>query len=1846
MKRWLRRIAKSLVVLLVLTLLIPLMIIAALQHDQVRSLTVNRILTDVNEELDGSVEIGSLQGSLLGHAQVHNLRILDARGNLAAQVDRADIDFRFLPLLSRTIVIDEIAVDGATVVVRSYGDHLMNWGLISAPEPEPEVVEIELEWQINLEDISIRDGSLLYMDETLEITEEQASLDQWRRQRIRELDAITRSTSLRQHWDRGFAAEHTAPLAGPRAPAGLWFDDLEFDGRFRMANDDMEAQVSRLRARTHGDIFPHDLDTALDDLSFAMGRTAMAAEVSAFELGDWLTADEFRYGMVMPPPTSASGAAADAPPDDDTFDQIVIDMGRWTVANAPLQWAMPNLRTAEPLILRGDLALDPDTLYVSATLELDGKAEPIAVALRLDDYAQDDPLYEATLGVDDFDLHAWLIEPQTPAVRTSLSAYARGEGFDPDTLRASLRLRLDDTWIDDTYEAELTYASIDISEGIIDAPRITSLTPYLDFFASLRFDPGGELTLVARTTTDDEQAARAAALSELPPARAELELDLDARFDPDFDELTEAIVAMDITAAWDFADFEAGDIRIAHSAGNTTASFEQIEGAALRYRGNYQLALTARDLVFGDHRAGYISVNDRGQFRVSPQQEPLIHAAEHLDNDAVIEVRNIWSPDFQIGHGQLTVAAATQDTRRRLIHADINADLQQLRSGDISGDRLQANANTQLRLGVGEPPVEWISTEVVANAQAIEANGTSVETIAADLNGEFEFTTGDTLLDTIEDLQLGADVSATEIAMREQGNTAEKVELTASLTGQGNHPTGEIHAAAHDIAVGDEEIAHAVAEISMLEEDRSGHLSLDIWRDDETYHLGTLVDYQPRFEAFELSQLRVATEHAEWLSRPEGSIRWTGHRIEADEFLLENDEQSLFASGHFQPDVDQNMEVALDIDVQEFLHDFYLQPLLPTIEGQIDVELAVAGTAAEPWFNVSASVSELLAGVTALDLVEIGPFSGHLSAGYADERLRIRSMNAEAYGEDLFTLSGSFGVALDMSGRVEVFPERKSDLSLQLYPRELRTLHEPLPVLNEYGIDGVVELDLDWSGTLAEPHVDLEMILEDFRFQGQIGDQFLNLRDVDLFTRLFYEPASVGGEGLDLSTDLNWEDDPILELFARTPMPIEKWIEAFIDQDYYQMLAWYDELLVLPFEFRLFVPSLDLERIPVDQFQEQNLAGIADIDVEIEGSLEDPAGHIHLDLQNVGWAQFRNFTFGVEATIRDHHIVFEQMDLDWANDEIFAGRGVVPLPMPTILAGEPVDNLPIDFRWQLHDIPISRLSAIDYEFARIDGYIGASLILGGSLRSPEIAARAGLFETRLGDGSPGDIRLEIRGRDDRVSVDGALTRNDEPFVSFDGEAPILLDFIALSQGADWQAPGNIRADIESEEMDLADVVPAQLLTNYILDPEGLFSVNAQIRGSWDTPRVTGGAELRDGAVTLPDFGRGFANINGQIDLDDEKLTISHFELHDGPSELELSGTVAHELLFPGEVDLSLNAEQFNIGGIATDFPIFVTADTTLRGTPLDDPGELDVHITNLNAVLTDEWDRTLHETSVDQDIIFVDGEAHRAHPLIQIIDEEPGEMEGIDLVVNIRIDRNAWARHPAGDLNFQAELDADISGTTVAITGNIDVLQGDLEFLGRRFNVRQSEVTFTGSVPPNPRLRIEAHHPLDRAITQALGPPTTGEARIVFRISGTAEHPRLQLQSDPAMTDTEILFVLMTGRPPDRTDVGRDEGVANQALSAVSGVFLGMLQDELAGTVPFDVLRLEPAVPGGRGGRLEVGTYVTNDIFFSYRHELAGNEQRAANVFRLEYHFLPRWMVEILYSDHNEGEFNLFWDAL
>ncbi|HZV58647.1 MAG TPA: translocation/assembly module TamB domain-containing protein, partial [Sphingobium sp.] len=115
--------------------------------------------------------------------------------------------------------------------------------------------------------------------------------------------------------------------------------------------------------------------------------------------------------------------------------------------------------------------------------------------------------------------------------------------------------------------------------------------------------------------------------------------------------------------------------------------------------------------------------------------------------------------------------------------------------------------------------------------------------------------------------------------------------------------------------------------------------------------------------------------------------------------------------------------------------------------------------------------------------------------------------------------------------------------------------------------------------------------------------------------------------------------------------------------------------------------------------------------------------------------------------------------------------------------------------------------------------------------------------------------------------------------------------------------------------------------------------------------------------------------------------------------------------------------------------------------------------------------------------------------------------------------RAANGLHVEG-LGMESEWSADlqIGGTVTspAFRGTATLVQGSYDFAGKRFDLREGRLTFTGTTPVNPTLDI-------RAVSDVSGLNAT------IAVTGTSLRPIVAITSVPSMPQDELLSRLLFG---------------------------------------------------------------------------------------------------------------------
>ncbi len=239
-------------------------------------------------------------------------------------------------------------------------------------------------------------------------------------------------------------------------------------------------------------------------------------------------------------------------------------------------------------------------------------------------------------------------------------------------------------------------------------------------------------------------------------------------------------------------------------------------------------------------------------------------------------------------------------------------------------------------------------------------------------------------------------------------------------------------------------------------------------------------------------------------------------------------------------------------------------------------------------------------------------------------------------------------------------------------------------------------------------------------------------------------------------------------------------------------------------------------------------------------------------------------------------------------------------------------------------------------------------------------------------------------------------------------------------------------------------------------------------------------------------------------------------------------------------------------------------------------------------------------------------------------------------VVTVDAPRNVWIK--GNDINIEIGLSDGFRVEyvqTPLVFGEVKLLQGRADVLGRRFDVQKdSTVRFTGP-PTTPNLDVTALYNNERE-----------QVKIFVNVRGEGSNLSIKTNSDPPLTETEIFTMIATGHRTLRTNSGASTSGSSVAVSALGSLAANQLKNLLVAKLPLDVLSIEAGESGLTGTKLEAGTYVTDRIYIGYTARINARPDlgQNANEVRLDYQIAPRWYLEATYGDAKAGGADLIWN--
>jgi translocation and assembly module TamB len=349
-----------------------------------------------------------------------------------------------------------------------------------------------------------------------------------------------------------------------------------------------------------------------------------------------------------------------------------------------------------------------------------------------------------------------------------------------------------------------------------------------------------------------------------------------------------------------------------------------------------------------------------------------------------------------------------------------------------------------------------------------------------------------------------------------------------------------------------------------------------------------------------------------------------------------------------------------------------------------------------------------------------------------------------------------------------------------------------------------------------------------------------------------------------------------------------------------------------------------------------------------------------------------------------------------------------------------------------------------------------------------------------------------------------------------------------------------RAPLQAQFRYAGDADTLWRLTNVeIVSLGGDLRLSASAGGTLSDPQILGTLSTRNGTITSPVTGMALRDLRATGQFNGSRLVIPDLQARAGNGKV--SGTATFDLSAERGIgmDIALQAERAVLLD-RDDVAATVTGPMQIRssGNGGTISGNLDVVASRF----------TLGKASAVAEI-----------PQLRLIEinRSGDQVERVRASAPWRLDIAANARRDlmVEGLGMQSEWSADLKigglATAPSFQGTASLIRGTYDFAGKRFDLQEGRLTFTGSTPVNPQLDIRAV-----ADVQDLSATIT--------VTGSSLRPIIAFSSTPAMPQDELLSRLLFG-----TSIANLS--APEALQLASAV--AAFQGEGGGLDPINAVR-------------------------------------------------------------------------
>jgi len=538
------------------------------------------------------------------------------------------------------------------------------------------------------------------------------------------------------------------------------------------------------------------------------------------------------------------------------------------------------------------------------------------------------------------------------------------------------------------------------------------------------------------------------------------------------------------------------------------------------------------------------------------------------------------------------------------------------------------------------------------------------------------------------------------------------------------------------------------------------------------------------------------------------------------------------------------------------------------------------------------------------------------------------------------------------------------------------------------------------------------------------------------------------------------------------------------------------------------------------------------------------------------------------------------------------------------LANANISGSNIDGNLKISNLSLDDITkALEFQ-TPLQGTINANVDIEGTKQNPGINASIQTQNLQYNDFKNDSILFSLNYLNQNLNLNFVISNESTDILTAKGTSKINLNLDDVGKSVE---NADINLSINSNDLNIS---PLSSLIDDVVKSEGALDINLTASGKLKNPTLNGQINLEEGLLQTKTIRNEIGIPKALIVMSGQKAVLQTLELttSNGSATFEgefdiptlsytLSGNMDNLLIKPEKISAALTGD-LNVKG---------------KGEQVDISGKITVE--KARITLPDNEPKELPE------IQYVDIESDEF--VVDSGNKESYFDKNIALNMQIVMKRNNWVKGQGANVELRGDLDIKKNyHAPIRIIGNIGVIRGTYENFGKVFRIEEGgNVSFSGGEEIDPFLDITALY-------------RVSDVNVYINIGGRASAPKIELTSNPAMSETDIVSYLVFGASSTDISSGERSAIGGVASGLAGGIAAAQLERLLGSAVSLDVVSIS-------GTNVEVGKYLTEDLYIAFERgttdSIIDSNNITYNKVLVEYHLFNNVTLDADMGGENPG---------